>query len=202
MRLWFDAAERWGIGDALVHALGQSRVVARGPKARSACRQRGLEVMWSAPNESMPEVVSWLSDQPDISTQTLAVQLFDPEDHPSTADLRSLAGDVIEVPIYRWRHPDDRAPAFALIEQIVEGRLDAVTFTSQPAVRFLFEMAAEVGRAEHLAEAFNDGKVLPVCIGPVNAEALTEVGVTTSVWPEPNRLVAMVKLATERLAGS
>ncbi len=199
MRLWFEAADGWGVGDALLTAMAKGQVVARGPKARSACRRRDVEVAWQAPNESMPEVVDWMRTRPGIAEATIAVQLFDPEDHPTTVDLRSIARRVVAVPIYRWRHPDDRAPAFDLIDRIVERSVDAVTFTSQPAVRFLFEMATEVNRPDEVVAAFESGDVLPVCIGPVCAEALVEAGITTSVWPEPFRLVPMVKLATERL---
>ncbi len=202
MRLWFEAADGWGCGDALVEALAASRVVARGTKARSACRQRGLEVEWSAPKESMPEVVTWLRDQPAMADATVAVQLFDPEDHPSTEELRAVAADVVEVPVYRWRRPSDPGPAIELARAIAERRVDAVTFTSQPAVRFLIELADEAGVRDAMVEALNDGSVLPVCVGPVCAAAGEDAGITTMVWPEPFRLVPMVELATRRLAAA
>ncbi len=198
MRLWFDAADDWGVGRQLVDALATTRVVARGPKAQSACRQRGLEVIWQAPDESMHEVVDWLRTQDGIGDDSLVVQLFDPEDHPTTAELAAIAGDVAAIPVYRWRMPDDVDSVRTLVGKIVEGSVDAVTFTSQPAVRFLFEIASEIGRADAVVAACNDGRVLPVCIGPVCAEPLVDAGITTAVWPEPYRLVPMVKL-TERI---
>lgn len=202
MRLWFEAANAWGLADELVDALRTGRVVARGPKAQSACRQRGLEVVWRAPEESMAEVVAWLRSRDDIAGESLVVQLFDPEDHPSTGELASIAGDVTTVPVYRWRRPDDLGPVRDLARRIAERRVDAVTFTSQPAVRFLFDVAGEEGLAEALVAACNDGAVLPVCVGPVCAAPLAQAGVRTAVWPEPYRLVPMVKLAEQHLAAS
>jgi uroporphyrinogen-III synthase len=202
MRLWFEAADEWGMGDRLLAALGSSRVVARGPKAQSACRQRGLEIAWTAPRESMPEVVEWLATQDGIGDARVAVQLFDPEDHPSTAEMRSFARDVVEVSIYRWRPPLDPVPALQLARDIAARSVDAVTFTSQPAVRFLVDIAADAGVLDAMVEAFNDGSVLPVCVGPVCASAGEEAGITTMVWPEPFRLAPMVRLAEERLATS
>ena len=38
------------------------------------------------------------------------------------------------------------------------------------------------------------------CVGPVCAEAGAELGITTMVWPEPFRLVPMLKLV-ESLTG-
>lgn len=197
MRLWFDVAAEWGVEDRLLEALARSTVVARGPKARSACRQRGLHVAWTAPGESMPEVVEWVSAVGGIDSASVAVQLFDPEDHPTSARLRTVVGDLREIPVYRWELPSDTAPVHALVDAIVAGEVDAVTFTSQPAVRFLLDVAG--GRADDVVAACNDGRVLPVCIGPVCAEAGVAAGITTMVWPEPFRLVPMVKLVAEVL---
>lgn len=199
MRLWFEAADAWGCGDALIDALGRTRVVARGPKARSACRQRDLEVEWQAPDESMDEVVDWFRQRDDLADARMLVQLFDPDDHPSTEALRALAAEVAEIPVYRWRLPDDIASVDRLVDEIIAGEVDAVTFTSQPAVRFLFEIAERRGRRDALVQAL-ESDVLPVCIGPVCAEPLQAAGVFRTVWPEPFRLVPMVKLATAELS--
>jgi uroporphyrinogen-III synthase len=201
MRLWFDAADAWGLGDALAGALRSSRVVARGPKAQSACRQRGLEVVWRAPGESMAEVVDWVRGQDGIGEASVVLQLFDPEDHPSTAEIAAAAGSVREVAVYRWRLPDDLAPVHDLVARVAARELDAVTFTSQPAVRFLLEVADRVGVRDEVVAALDDGAVLPVCVGPVCAAALEEAGIGTGIWPEPFRLVPMVKLGEAALGG-
>ena len=149
----------------------------------------------------MPEVVAWVRDQDGIAGASLVVQLFDPEDHPSTAELEGIAGRVTPVPVYRWRRPDDEAPARDLVHRLARREIDAVTFTSQPAVRFLLEVATEEGVLADLVAACNDGAVLPVCVGPVCAEPVEAAGIHTAVWPDPFRLVPMVKLAEERLLG-
>lgn len=200
MRLWFEAADDWGLGEALVAALAGSQVVARGAKAQSACRQRGLDVVWRAPDESMAEVVRWLAARPGIAEAALVVQLFDPEDHPSTAELAVAAREVRAVPVYRWRMPDDLGAVRHLVGRIAERRVDAVTFTSQPAVRFLLDVAREEGLLDAVVDACNEGGVLPVCVGPVCAEPVAAAGIRTAVWPEPYRLVPMVRLL-ERLLG-
>jgi uroporphyrinogen-III synthase len=200
MRRWLEAAGAWGVADGLLGALGASRVVARGAKSSSAVRQAGLDVEWRAPNESMDEIVDHLGAE-GVAGARLALQLFDPDDHPATAAIGALVGDggeLVEVPLYRWLLPADLGPARALIDAVVAGRLDAVTFTSQPAVRFLFRIAEADDRATALREALN-GPVLPVCVGPVCARAAVEEGVEGTVWPEPNRLPPMVRLVADRL---
>lgn len=200
LRAWLGAADGWGVREPLLAALGRAIVIARGAKSQSAGRQAGLEVAWRAPGESMAEVVEHVASLDEAVRRRVALQLFDPDGHPSTEALRGLAGELVELPVYRWLPPADPAPAIALLQATIEGHLDAVTFTSQPALRFLFELAESLGRRAELVAAFERGGVLPVCIGPVCAEAGVEEGLTTMIWPEPFRLPPMVRLVAERLA--
>ncbi len=200
LRLWLEAAAGWGAGDDLRAALGSGAIVARGAKAASAVRRAGLEVAWRAPGETMDEVVDHLAGAVAGSPRPrVALQLFEPGDHPSTGALRALAGALVEVPVYRWRLPDDVGPALALIDATIGGQLDAVTFTSQPAVRHLVRIAGDAGRAEELLAALN-GPVLAACIGPVCAAAATEVGIEHPVWPEPPGCRPWPGQVTEHLA--
>ena len=202
IKQWFEAAAGWGVRDDLLAALSSpsTTIIARGAKSTSAVRQAGLEVAWRAPGESMAEVLDHLrAAGPSLAAATVAIQLFDPDDHPATAELHALAGDVVEIPVYRWLLPEDLGPAQALVRAAVAGELGAITFTSQPAVRFLFTIADGLGLRDDLVRACNDGTVLPVCIGAVCAEAGAEIGLTSMVWPEPFRLPPMIRLVAERL---
>ena len=199
MRMWFEAAEGWGVAEDLRAVLGRARVVARGAKAASTLRAAGMEVWWKAPEERMDQVVDHLARQ-DLGAARIAVQLFEPADHPSTTALAARAGSLVEVPVYRWLLPDDPGPALRLVERAVAGRLDAVTFTSQPAVRHLFRIAESAGLDEDLRAAFAEG-LLAACVGPVCAEAAREEGIAEPVWPEPNRLTMLVRQVTELLGG-
>lgn len=201
MRSWLAAAQEWGMADDLVRCLRSTMVVGRGAKVTSALRQAGVEVAWRAPGESMAEVVRHIEEEfgGGPAGGRGAVQLFDPDDHPATASLRRLVDELVEVPLYRWLLPEDLAPATRLVEAAAQGRLGAVTFTSQPAVRFLFRIARRSGQEGPLREAFNDGQVLAACIGSVCAEAAYEVGIEHPVWPEPFRLPPLVRMVAERL---
>jgi uroporphyrinogen-III synthase len=197
MRLWIEAAASWGLDQALLGGFAGARVIARGAKSASAVRSAGLDVWWQAPSERMDDIVDLVA-RSSASGARLALQLFDPNGHPSTAALAALVGELVEVPVYRWLLPDDPSPARALVEATVRRELAAVTFTSQPAVYQLFQLAGD--KAGDLRAALN-GDVLAACVGPVCAEAAREEGITAPAWPEPPRLVALVKLVTERLCG-
>ena len=206
-RLWFDALGDLAapLKDALV--AGPTRVIARGAKGASAVRGAGLDVHWRAEHESMEEVVEYATSAV-AAGDSVALQLFDPDEHWSTKTLRNLVTErggaaFVEVPVYRWRLPDDIGPARAVVGRLCGGEpgIDAVTFTSQPAVRFLFSIARAEG-GDAAAGAVRDAfasEVLAVCVGPVCAEALREEGVERMVFPDPPRLVPMVKLAEAEL---
>ena len=198
-RLWLETAETWGRREALVESLKRAAttIVCRGAKGASAVKGAGLGVAWRAEHESMDELVAYVeSTMP--ADATIAIQLFDPDDHWSTARLRDRWSTLVEVPVYRWRLPADLAPAQALVWAAVARTIQAITFTSQPAVRFLFSIAREMGLEVEL-RAVLETDVLAVCVGPVCAEALVENGVERTVWPDPPRLVPMVKLAEAHL---
>ena len=198
MNMWFEAAASWNLADPLRAALGESTVIARGAKAYSALRRAGLDVAWQAPAETMEEVVAFLMAQ-GIGSARVAVQLFDPTGHPSTAALAAACRELVEVPVYRWLMPLDVGPATRLIEAACDRALDAVTFTSQPAVHHLFRIAAELGRGGELREVCNTS-LRPVCVGPVCAEAARAEGITNPSWPDPPRLAAMIRLVAAELS--
>ncbi|HET7722216.1 MAG TPA: uroporphyrinogen-III synthase [Acidimicrobiales bacterium] len=200
MRRWLEAAARWGLDTPLLAGLAAgTRVVARGAKANSAARGANLPVWWRAPEETMQEIVDHLAGFDDVAQSRVALQLFDPDGHPSTEILRAMAGELVEVPVYQWALPDDAGPASRLVDAAIAGALDAVTFTAQPAVHNLFRIAGERGHA--LRDAFNSG-VVASCVGPVCASAATEEGVEAPIWPDPPRLSAMVRQVTSRLTDS
>jgi uroporphyrinogen-III synthase len=200
MRRWLEAAARWGLDTPLLAALAAStRVVARGAKAHSASRAAGLDVWWRAPGETMQEIVDHLAVT-GVGHARVAVQLFEPDGHPSTELLRAITGELVELPVYQWALPDDPGPAERLIEAAVAGDLAAVTFTAQPAVHNLFTLADGLGVGDDLRAAFNERGVLASCVGPVCASAATDEGVTSPLWPDPARLPAMVRQLVARLA--
>ena len=199
MRRWLEAAARWELDTALLAGLAaNARIVARGAKANSASRGANLDVWWKAPNETMQEIVEHLAGFDDVGRSRIALQLFDPDGNPSTEILRAMAGELVEVPVYQWALPHDPGPAKELVRSTVEGGIDVVTFTAQPAVHNLFRIAGEVGLREELRAAFNGG-VLASCVGPVCAAAATEEGVEGPLWPDPPRLSPMVRQVAARL---
>ena len=73
---------------------------------------------------------------------------------PGLLEALSLAGaDVVEVPVYRWMPPADLGPLDRLIDAVLAGCIDAVTFTSSPAAVSTLTRAAERGLRRKLVDA-------------------------------------------------
>lgn len=190
MKSWFQAAERWGLLDDLLAALGRAEILARGPKSVGALRRFGLRELWAPESEEFEDVLGHLRGR-DLTGQRIVVQEHGQSLSMAAHALRRLGAEVTTVTVYRVVTADDVEPMFDLVEQIAERRVHAVTFTAAPAVGALMAAAASVGRRDELITAFQ-ADVVASCVGPVTAAAFEMWGVP-SVYPERSRLAAMVK---------
>ncbi|MFF0151234.1 uroporphyrinogen-III synthase [Micromonospora sp. NPDC005203] len=194
MRGWLEAAEGWGLAEPLRSVLASSYVVARGPKARGAIRAAGLHDQWSPASESCDEVVDHLRRR-GVAGQVIAMQLHGERQPDCTLALEAAGATVIEVPVYRWAPPTDPAPLHRLIDLITGRLVDAVTFTSAPAVEALLRAAGD--RSDAVLSALR-GDVLASCVGAVTAEPLLRHGVPVSA-PARARLGALVRTIVDEL---
>jgi len=195
VRAWLETASSWGLGDRLLAALANTKVVARGPKAAAAAQAGGLEVWAKSANERMDALLSLLLTEP-LGGRVVAVQEYGMASPELTAALADAGATVVEVPVYRWRMPEETAPAQRLVEATLEGRVDAVTFTSAPAVHNLFAIAARSGAEADLRRVFNEG-VVAGCVGPVCAGGAREEGIETPLVPAVGRLGLLVRVLSE-----
>jgi uroporphyrinogen-III synthase len=190
VRGWLEAAEALGRADELRGVIGGAELLARGPKAAGAAASEGWTVAWQAPTATAREVVEHLRAMELGGRRVTA--LLDGRSAPVLAEqIRDLGADVVGVPVYRWELPDDVEPVLRLLELIVGGGVDAVTFTSSPSIWNLVRLAAESGCQQQLQEAMS-GPVLAMCVGPVCASTARESGFVRVLEPARARLGAMV----------
>ena len=195
-RGWVEAADGWGLGDALIGALRRATLLSRGPKSRGAVRAAGLTDAWSPPSESSAEVLEHLLAS-DLDGVRVAVQLHG-EPLPDFVDaLRCAGAQVIQVPVYRWVLPEDLAPLDRLLAAALDGGLDAVSFTSAPAAASVLSRADELGMLGPVLQRLRRD-VLVACVGPVTAGPLVARDVPT-VQPERSRIGALVRTLSEAL---
>jgi uroporphyrinogen-III synthase len=192
-RGWMSAAESWGLGEELTQALSGAVIVSRGAKATGAVRAAGMRESYSAPSESSEELLTYLLAQ-GVVGKRVAVQQYGvenpAEDTRFVTALRDAGAVVVDIPVYRWGPPSDRAAVRRLVDSIVRREVHAVSFTSAPGVTALLEAAAVTGALDQLLVALRTD-VTAVCVGPVCARPLEALDVN-AIWPERARLGAMV----------
>ena len=189
-RAWFDAAESWGLLTPLLEALGRAEILARGPKSVGALRARGLRELWAPASEEFDDVLEHLRGR-DLTGKRIVVQEHGQSLSMVAHALRRQGAEVVTVTVYRVEQAADLEPMFRLVDLVADGELDAVTFTSAPAVAALMQAASSVGRRDDVVSAFQ-ADVVAACVGPVTAAAFEMWGVPT-IFPDRSRLVAMVK---------
>ncbi|MFE7098717.1 uroporphyrinogen-III synthase [Streptomyces erythrochromogenes] len=197
-RGWVEAADGWGVGEGLLETLRSTELLVRGPKVKGAVRAAGLVEEWSPESESLAEVLDRLLSA-GVDGRRIALQLHG-EPLPGFVEaLRAGGAEVVVVPVYRWMPPEDLAPLDRLLDAIVGGAVDAVSFTSAPAAASLLSRAEERGLREAVLDALRGGP-LSACVGPVTALPLQALGVDT-VQPERFRLGPLVQLLCQELPG-
>ncbi|MBO1337544.1 uroporphyrinogen-III synthase [Streptomyces sp. VRA16 Mangrove soil] len=190
-RGWVEAAEGWGLGEALLARLGSVELLARGPKVKGAIRAAGLTEDWSPSSESMAEVLDRLLTE-GVEGRRVAIQLHGDPLPGFVEALKEAGAEVVGVPVYRWMPPEDIGPVDRLLDATVARGLDALTFTSAPAAASLLARAEERGLLPELLSALHHD-VVPACVGPVTALPLQARGIDT-VQPERFRLGPLVQL--------
>jgi uroporphyrinogen-III synthase len=197
VRSWFAAAESWGLDGALRDALAGATIVSRGPKASAAWIGVGLASDDDEPSEQLAGLVDRLVAA-GVKRRRIALQLYG-EDVPWAIERLTAAGaEVVAVPVYRWTAPDDLDPARRLVDAVVTGQLDAVTFTSAAAVRSLGLLADRAGSGAELRQALSSS-VVAACVGPVTAGAAAAVGFDRRCTPDRGRLGLLVRALSREL---
>ncbi len=189
-RGWVEAAEGWGIGAELLRRLASATILTRGPKARGAVRAAGLVERFTPESEVSEDVLDHLVKS-GVDGKRIAVQLHG---EPLTWFLDALGkagATVLPVPVYRWMGPLDTGPVERLLDAALGRQVDALTFTSAPAVLSVLRIAERTDRLEQLVEALRD-RVVAACVGDITAGPLIKLGVPV-VRPERARIGALVR---------
>jgi uroporphyrinogen-III synthase len=195
LRAWFEAADGWGLGDALRGALGAAAVVGRGPRVAQAARAVGLGAAWTPPTDSVTDTIEHLM-RAGVSGRRVAVAQHGEPPPDLARALRCAGADVIEVVAFGWTPPRDPRPLEKLVAATSGGHVDVLAFTSAPAATRFLRAADEFGRRDELAHALQQ-RVLVACIGPVTAEPWRRADLPVVVAGRP-RLRTLVREIADR----
>ena len=169
----------------------RSKVLARGPKAVSSLRRAGVRVDLVADAPTTRGIIETLSRE-DLDGKSVLVQLYGQPNPELTEALESRGSRVTAISLYRYTEASDVDAVNRLIDSILNGEVDAITFTSGPQVRFLFEAATRRQKNNELLQQFRTGVVV-VSVGEVTGRVLENLGVRAQVMPDEPKMGPMVE---------
>lgn len=186
----FDAADRLGIKDSFVQTVQQAKIAIRGYKTYNFLKTQEL-----APDiRDSDGTMKGLEDQLESVTFTkeqIWIQLHG-EPAPDLVQFLEAKGASSVHTLLPYLNIEPKVETLQQLRQeILQGQIHAICFTTAVQVRYLFKNAAQYGYEDELRSALNQ-TVLAVSVGKVTSEALTQAGITRIVAPENERMGAMI----------
>jgi uroporphyrinogen-III synthase len=184
-------AEKLGRLEAVLAELRKAITVCRGPKPVAVLRRHDVQVNATAAEPHTTTELLQSLDAIGVSGKSIALVHYGERNETAAGDLRHRGASLDEICLYEWRLPDDTAPLERLVNEIIDGRLDAIAVTSQIQIRHLFQIADRLGRADALTDALSR-KLVVAAVGPVCASALRARGVVPHVQPSHPKMGPML----------
>jgi uroporphyrinogen-III synthase len=181
LRRLLGFADRAGMREAVIDALGRTATVTRGPKPARALREVGLSPTKTAEAPTTEGVIATLRREP-LAGKTVGVQLYAEANPPLTQFLETAGAVVRTVLPYVYAPAADAQRVAELVDRMARGEVDVIVFTSSPQVDRLYDVAAERGLEAPLREGLERTRV--AAVGPVVAENLQRRGARVDICPE------------------
>jgi len=200
LRRLLGFAERSGIRDTVIAAVGNTRTVTRGPKPVQALKEIGLNPTLVAKTPTTEGVIEALRNEP-LRGQTVGVTLYGSPNPELVQFLESTGATPRTVMPYVYAPASDADRVTDLIDQLAAGAVDVLVFTSSPQVERLFEVARERGQENLLLQGLERARV--AAVGPVVAETLRRHGARIDICPEQGFVMKnLVQLIKRELASA
>ncbi len=181
LRRLLGCAERHGRRDAVIAALAKTRTLIRGPKPGRALREIGLSATTTAAAPTTAGVIASLRLL-DLHGLGIGVQLYNESNPPLEQFLSEAGASVMTVQPYIYAPDADTARVGRLLEQMADGAVAAIIFTSSPQIDRLFGVAKERQQMPLLLQGL--ARTLVAAVGPIVQENLQKRGITVHVCPE------------------
>ena len=181
-RRLIEASERFGVKAAFIEKLKRIRLIARGPKPGRTLKAWDIHPEIQAKIPTSQGVIETLQEMDDLGPR-IGVVLYGTEpNRPLIQAITELGRQSVAVAPYIYASESEAAAVSDLIHDMAQGKIDALTFTSQPQFKRLHAVAEKYGKQSELAAGLELTHI--AAIGPVMADYLREQGVRVDVMPE------------------
>jgi uroporphyrinogen-III synthase len=181
LRRLMKVARRMGIEQAFIAAIDKARKFARGPKPGRALREIGLEPQVTTEKPTSEGIAEMLS-RVDLGGHRVGLQLYPDRDHGvliGAIEAQGAKVDTVLPYIYDAQAADTNI--VTAIEEMAQGRVDAIALTSSGQVRRLIEVAQAHRCEDRLREGLARTPIASV--GPVVSDELKSHGLRTDIYP-------------------
>jgi uroporphyrinogen-III synthase len=181
LRRLMKVARRTGLDRDFIATLGKARKFARGPKPGRALREIGLEPQVTTEKPTSEGVVEMLS-RVDLAGHRVGLQLYPDKDHSALISAVTAQGAEVDIVLpYVYDAQAGDANIVTAIDEMAQGRIDAIALTNLGQVRRLVEVA----RANQCEALLREGLAqTPIAsVGPVVSDELKSHGLRTDIHP-------------------
>jgi uroporphyrinogen-III synthase len=181
LRRLMKVARRTGLEQEFVTALGSTRKFARGPKPGRALREIGLEPQATTEKPTSEGIAEMLS-RVDLKGHRVGLQLYPDKDHRVLIEaIKTQGAEVDTVLPYVYDAQVADANIVTAIDEMAQGRIDAIALTNLGQVRRLVEVA----QAHRCEARLRDGLArTPIAsVGPVVSDELKSHGLRADISP-------------------
>jgi uroporphyrinogen-III synthase len=181
LRRLMKVARRIGVDRDFIAALGNARKFARGPKPGRALREIGLEPQVTTEKPTSEGIAEMLA-QVDLGGHRVGLQLYPDKNHSVLIGAITAQGAEVD-PVLPYIYDAQAADAniVTAIDEMAQGRIDAIALTSSGQVRRLVEVAQAHQREVLLRDGLARTPIASV--GPVVSDELRSHGLRTDIYP-------------------
>lgn len=205
----FQNLQKLDKSDTAIEKLQDTIVIARSNKPRMELRKFGIKTHF-VPNMNTLDGIWNLLKRFDVKNKNIGILWHGDSSGSFKKRLQSLGANVFDFSSYSYSTKLERTNAIVLkkmgydyvapneekierlIEDIMKGIVDVITFTSPPAVKEFFEFAKRNNKIKVLKDRLNSN-VLVVSVGPSTSKMLSDFHVLVDVVPATYRMGPMIK---------
>lgn len=185
--------------DSLKKALGDTVLIARGPKPVGALKELGLRAHVEVPEpNTWRDLIEAIDDfKPEgIRGLRVAVQEYGVSNPDLLGALTQRGSLVTPVPVYRWSLPQDTGPLEHTIKSILAGKVDVVLITNAVQVDHIVKLLEQHQSIESFKQSLD--KMVIASIGQIASERLRRHGFPVDLEPSHPKMGILVKETSER----
>jgi uroporphyrinogen-III synthase len=181
LRRLMKIARRMDVERDFIAAIEKARKFARGPKPGRALREIGLEPQVTTEKPTSEGIAEMLS-RVDLAGHRVGLQLYPDKDHSALIGAITAQGAEVDIVLpYVYDAQAGDANIVTAIDEMAQGRIDAIALTNLGQVRRLVEVA----RANQCEARLREGLArTPIAsVGPVVSDELKSHGLRTDIHP-------------------